>query len=201
MEKSYKKFVPVVLVIVVLAAIWYADHADSGRQQDEMPEFFESTATVGPETAVGGKIYIHIVGAVKKPGVYSFDSPPRLIEVVEQAGGFTKGAARSGINQAQIVEDGSQIVIESRDGKNKQAGDIQEQTGTQQPAQGQSDRININKALKEELMTLPGIGESKANAIIFYRDNNGAFQKIEDIMKITGIKTGVFDKIKDRIEV
>lgn len=202
MEKSNVKFVPVVLVIVVLAVIWYADHADSGRQQDEMPELFESTATTGPETAADGKIYVHIVGAVKKPGVYSFDSPPRLIEVVEQAGGFTKDAVRSGVNQAQIVEDGSQIVIESGDGKKRQAEAGQEQAGAQQPAQGQSsDRININKASKEELMTLPGIGESKADAIISYRDTNGAFKKIEDIMNITGIKTGVFDKIKDRIDV
>lgn len=202
MEKPNMKFVPVVLIIAVLAVVWYVDHGDSGSRQDKMPELFESAATIQPEAAAAdGKVYIHIVGAVKKPGVYSFDSPPRVVEVVEQAGGFTKDAVKSGVNQAQIAEDGCQIVIESRDGKKKQAEAGREETEVQQPVQGESGRVNINRATKEELMTLPGIGESKAVSIISYRDTNGAFKKIEDIMNITGIKTGVFDKIKDRIEV
>lgn len=202
MEKLNKKFVPAVLIVAVLAVVWYMDHGDSGRQQEIMPELFESAATMPPEPAAAdGKVYIHIVGAVKKPGVYSFDSSPRVVEVVEQAGGFTKDAVRSGVNQAQRVEDGSQIVIESRDGKKKQAAAGRERTETQRSAQGESGRININRATKEELMTLPGIGESKAVSIISYRDTNGTFKKIEDIMNITGIKTGVFDKIRDRIEV
>ncbi len=202
MEKLNMKFVPVVLIIAVLAAVWYADHGDSGSRQDKMPELFESAPTIQPESAAAdGKVYIHIVGAVKKPGVYAFDSPPRLVEVVEQAGGFTKDAVKSEVNQAQLVEDGSQIVIESRDGKKKREEDARERTEAQHSAQGESDRVNINRATKEELMTLPGIGESKAVSIISYRDANGAFKKIEDIMNITGIKTGVFDKIRDRIEV
>ncbi len=62
-------------------------------------------------------------------------------------------------------------------------------------------RININQASAEQLMTLPGIGESKANVILQYRDEHGAFQTVEDLMKIPGIKQGVFDKIKNRIKV
>ena len=64
-----------------------------------------------------------------------------------------------------------------------------------------SNLVNINQADKNELMTLPGVGESKAASIIEYRNKNGNFTKIEDIMKITGIKEGVFNKIKDKITI
>ena len=159
-------------------------------------------------------IYIHICGAVKKPGVYEFDREPRVIEVVKRAGGFTKKADRTSLNLASPVADGTQLVIASKSaskkGKNTSAG----QDFSDQPQgdlahsgqQGQSGpdsagKININTASKEELMTLSGIGEAKADMILSYREEHGAFQKIEDIMNISGIKEGVFGQIKDSITV
>lgn len=121
-----------------------------------------------------------------------------MIEVVEKAGGFKKNAATSGINQAELVEDGTQIVIENR-GDTKTSGG--NPLGQEQPEQEKSGLININTATKEQLMTLAGIGESKAMSIIAYREEHGKFKKIEDIMNITGIKNGVFDKIKSQIRV
>ena len=139
------------------------------------------------------QIYVHIVGAVKKPGVYIFQHKPRVIEVVDKAGGFTKDAVVSMINQAEVVEDGTQITIaSSKDNKKKEKS---QNKGTD----ANSGKVNLNQASKEELMTLTGIGEAKAVAIIAYREANGRFQKIEDLMNITGIKEGVFDKIQSQI--
>ena len=139
------------------------------------------------------QIYVHIVGAVKKPGVYIFQHKPRVIEVVDKAGGFTKDAVVSMINQAEVVEDGTQLTIaSSKDNKKKEKS---QNKGTD----ANSGKVNLNQASKEELMTLTGIGEAKAVAIIAYREANGRFQKIEDLMNITGIKEGVFDKIQSQI--
>lgn len=138
-----------------------------------------------------GQIYIHIVGAVKKPGVYTFRKKPRVIEVVEKAGGFTKDAVTAEINQAELVEDGTQLAIASQK-------DFKEKDG-QQAEQTETGKVNLNTAAKEQLMTLTGIGEAKAIAIIAYREEKGKFQKPEDLMNIPGIKEGVFDKIKSQI--
>ena len=139
------------------------------------------------------QIYVHIVGAVKKPGVYIFQHKPRVIEVVDKAGGFTKDAVVSMINQAEVVEDGTQLTIaSSKDNKKKEKS---QKKGTD----ANSGKVNLNQATKEELMTLTGIGEAKAVAIIAYREANGRFQKIEDLMNITGIKEGVFEKIQSQI--
>lgn len=139
------------------------------------------------------QIYVHIVGAVKKPGVYIFQHKPRVIEVVDKAGGFTKDAVVSMINQAEVVEDGTQLTIaSSKDNKKKEKS---QKKGTD----ANSGKVNLNQASKEELMTLTGIGEAKAVAIIAYREENGKFQKIEDLMNITGIKEGVFEKIQSQI--
>lgn len=197
MEKKQIKIVLVVLAVIVFGILWYRERAGSTQQDSEMSGIFESAVAATPETAAGGgKIYVHIVGAVKKPGVYTFDEKPRVVDVVEEAGGFAKDAVKSGINQAETVEDGSQIVIESKRDKKKGIA-----AGERQAAEDKSDLLNINTATKEELMTLTGIGESKAMSIISYRDTNGKFENIEDIMKITGIKAGVFEKIKNQIRV
>ena len=96
-------------------------------------------------------------------------------------------------NQAEVVEDGTQLTIaSSKDNKKKEKS---QKKGTD----ANSGKVNLNQATKEELMTLTGIGEAKAVAIIAYREANGRFQKIEDLMNITGIKEGVFDKIQSQI--
>lgn len=143
----------------------------------------------------GANVYIHICGAVKKPGVYVFDREPRVIEVVEKAGGFTKKADQTSLNLAETVGDGVKLDVAV---KGKREGQPQpEKTVSGSP----DGKVNINTATREELMTLNGIGESKASQIISYREANGNFKKVEDIMNISGIKEGVFSKIKDRITV
>lgn len=200
MKKIQVKYVVIVLVIVVSGLFWYRDHGGSAQFGDDTAGVLESGEESWPEAtaAVGDTmIYVHIVGAVKKPGVYKFEQKPRVVDVVEKAGGFTKDAVRSGVNQAETVEDGSQIVIQSKSDK----GSEEDAGGGRQEGQQTGNLIDLNTATKEELMTLAGIGESKALSIVAYRETKGRFKKIEDIMNITGIKAGIFDKIKNQIKV
>lgn len=136
--------------------------------------------------------FVHICGEVENPGVYQLPQGSRIFEAVEAAGGFTEDAAQSSMNLAEKVADGMQIVILSREEM-----DVQE-SAAKEAATG---RININTASREQLMTLPGIGESRADDIIRYREESGGFTTIEDIKKVSGIKDAAFQKIKDRITV
>lgn len=143
-------------------------------------------------------VYIYICGEVKNPGVYTFAKEPHFIDVVEKAGGFTKKADKLSVNLAEVVKDGTQLTIEK---KRKRKAAQEEQSSHGMASADEAGKINLNTASAEQLMKLSGIGESKAAQIISYREKNGAFKKIEDIMNITGIKEGVFGKIKDDITV
>lgn len=152
-----------------------------------------ATQSPGAEKAPSTAVYIHVLGQVKKPGVYRFDKEPRGVEVVERAGGFTKNADKTSVNLALAVSDGTQFVIEDKRKAKKKAGTSK--------AEEEDTKVDLNTATQEELQTIPGIGPSKATQIISYRESNGPFKTIEDIMKISGIKEGVFNKIKDSIKV
>ena len=140
--------------------------------------------------------YVHICGAINKPGVYCVEEGSRLYEVILLAGGMTPEAADATVNQAQKVSDGMQIYIPT---------DEEVQNGTANGTQGgvpETDgRVNINTAGVEQLCTLPGIGETRAQAIIAYRTKHGAFQSVEELMNVSGIKAGIFERIKELIRV
>ena len=147
-------------------------------------------------------IYVYICGEVINPGVYELSGDSRIYEAVDAAGGFTENAARECVNLASKVSDGMQITIYNREeaasllADSAPVGENAGKSGT-----SGSGLVNLNTATKEELMTLKGIGESKAEDIIRYREKSGGFKKIEDIMKISGIKENGFQKIKDSITV
>lgn len=151
-----------------------------------------------PDSKQNAPVYIYICGEVKNPGVYTFAQEPHLVDVVKKAGGFTKKADTVSINLASTVTDGTQLIIAK---KGKKTSAKEEQSSHGMSSGKEEDKVNINTASADELMKLSGIGESKAAQIISYREKNGAFKKIEDIMNITGIKEGVFGKIKDDITV
>lgn len=119
----------------------------------------------------------------------------RVCDAVEAAGGFRKKADRAAINQARPLNDGEQITIPQ---KRKDYGLVKKQSVG---GGRESGLVNINQADLAELMTLAGIGEAKAQLIIDYRTENGSFASVEDIMKISGIKEGIYNRIKDQITV
>ena len=143
-------------------------------------------------------VYIHVCGAVINPGVYKLKMPVRVYEAIEAAGGITEDGLDEVINQAREVVDGEQIYIPTLEDK-ENGNYIQSENSIQEKKT--DGRININTASEEELMTLPGIGKSKAESIIKYRTDNGKFNSVEELMNIQGIKDGVFTKIKDKISI
>jgi competence protein ComEA len=159
------------------------------------------------------QVVVYICGAVKHPGVYKFTAGSRINDAINAASGFKKGAARTAINQARVLEDGEQITIPTlkqvkrkqlskiTDGDNFQDKTTDNENTDSSERESQDTLININTASAGELTSLSGIGQSRADAIIEYRQSNGKFQSIEDIMKIPGIKQGIFNKIKNKISV
>ena len=160
----------------------------------------ETQVEVDNSKAAG--IYVYICGEVAAPGVYELSEDSRIYEAVDAAGGFTENAARESVNLASKVSDGMQITIYNKEeAASLPAGSGSAVGNTGQGGTSGSGLVNLNTATKEELMTLKGIGEAKAEDIIRYREKSGGFKKIEDIMKISGIKEAGFQKIKDNITV
>ena len=110
-----------------------------------------------------------------------------MVEALRMAGGLTEEAAPAAVNQAAVLADGQQITVPTAEEAARTAEDPQEK------------KININTASAAELMTLPGIGETRAQDILAFREKNGAFSKAEDLMQVPGIKEGTYNKLKDRI--
>lgn len=162
-------------------------------------------------------LVVHICGAVSAPGVYELPAGSRIIDAVEAGGGFLPEADEACCNLAEEIVDGCQIYIMTKsesctDGQTEKKAGIQtspygDMQTTDRNVRSNSTTaldnglVNLNTADVAALMTLPGIGESRAKAIISYREQHGAFAQIEDIMKISGIKQAAFSKIKDKITV
>lgn len=153
------------------------------------------------------KVYVYVCGAVKNPGVYEMSADSRVFQAVEQAGGVLAEAAEGYVNLAMTVTDGQQIYIprqseiSGQDNLSAQSGINPAGMDFSDGAAEQSDKVNINTADKDELMTISGIGESRAQDIIAYRESHGRFSAVEEIMNVPGIKEATFEKIKDGIEV
>lgn len=143
--------------------------------------------------------YVHICGEVISPGVYELEEGSRVFQVVEMAGGLTEKAAAESLNMAERISDGMKIVVlDEEQAKLVSASGAGSLSGEKEAG---STKVNLNTASKEELMTLKGIGESRAEDIIAFRESRGKFQRIEDIMKVSGIKDAAFQKIRDNITV
>ncbi len=151
------------------------------------------------------QVYIYVCGAVELPGVYSLRQGSRLYEAVELAGGLTADADENCLNMARQITDGEQVVIFTQEEATarKEAGTYTYPSGEtpQEAATQGSGLVNINTATAAELTTVSGIGASRAQAIVDYREKNGSFGSIDDIKKVDGIKDGLFSKIKDKITI
>lgn len=146
------------------------------------------------------KLLVHVCGEVLNPGVYEIEEGGRVWEAVRLAGGFTQEADPDYLNQATKVTDGEQLYIPGKEEtKERERVSESRQEGGEGPSA--SGVVDLNKASKEELMSLSGIGEAKAEAILAYRQERGKFEKVEEIKEVSGIGEGVFRKIKEKIRV
>ena len=140
------------------------------------------------------KIFVDVKGAVKHPGVFETTKDKRVKDLIEEAGGLLDDADTSTLNLSQRVKDQMVIYVLKHGEKPKQISDGGSSSSN-------TDVININTANKEQLMKISGVGKTKAEAIISYREKNGDFKKKEDITKVRGIGKATFEKIKEKIEV
>lgn len=194
-----------------------AGNTDQNREAEPSAGSTDRTELSDASSEEAKPLVVHICGAVSAPGVYELPAGSRIIDAVEAGGGFLPEADEACCNLAEEIVDGCQIYIMTKtescaDGQTEKKAGIQTSPDSDMQTTDRNVRsnsapalenglVNLNTADVAALMTLPGIGESRAKAIISYREQHGAFAQIEDIMKISGIKQAAFSKIKDKITV
>lgn len=181
-----------VSVCVAAAGIAYIISNNSDVSKEEYEPIFTDSESGGSyetdEMATAGDIYAYVCGSVNNPGIVCVKQGDRIYKAIELAGGMNAEADINAVNQADFVQDGQMLYIPAVGEKY-----------VSQDNSSDSGRVNINTADVQTLTTLPGIGESRAEAIINYRNRSGFFGTIEDIMNVAGIKEAAFEKIKDYI--
>lgn len=174
---------------------------DDGRTADEPTEQTDAADMTEAAAGTDERVAVHVCGAVLYPGVYYLEPGSIRQEALDAAGGFAEDAAVDYVNLAAQISAGEKLYIPYADEVSGQDIPVSGTDGNVSDTAAASGKVNLNTAAKEELMTLPGIGESKADAIILYREETGLFQNIEDIMLVPGIKEGTYNNIKEYIVV
>jgi competence protein ComEA len=202
--KKYKWFIVGSCVIAIGMLIFARGLVNDKEEENEwtIPSEEEHDPEVSEERLVQEpdvKNLVDVKGAVENPGVYEVMLDERVIDVIEKAGGLKEGADETKINFAGRVTDEMVLYIPliGEEGENMIVSAGASSTST---SQGEG-KININKATSDELQNLPGIGPSKAEAIISYREDSGLFQTIDDLKLVTGIGDKTFEKLQDQIIV
>ena len=189
-----------VCLIIGMGLFWMS------RQGEEVEEAATSLAetTILPQevedkTTVSTVIYVDVKGEIHHPGVYQMKAENRVKDLIEAAGGFTPLADDQKLNLAQLLEDQMVIVVPK---KGEEVNSELAQAPTSQKKEvGKEGKVNINTATVEELKTLKGIGEKKAEAIIEYRKKNGSFKNKEELMKVRGIGKKLYESFEERVIV
>ena len=200
MNWKVKGSVLFVCLIIGMGLFWMS------RQGEEVEEATTSLAetTILPQevedkTTVSTVIYVDVKGEVHHPGVYQMKAENRVKDLIEAAGGFTPLADDQKLNLAQLLEDQMVIVVPK---KGEEVNSEVAQAPTSQKKEvGKEGKVNINTATVEELKTLKGIGEKKAEAIIEYRKKNGSFKNKEELMKVRGIGKKLYESFQERVIV
>ena len=184
----------------------------SDAAQEEDTAQAEDAAADGTD-AQENVIFVYVCGAVANPGVYELPEGTRVYEAVEAAGGFSEDAEETYVNQALILSDQDRLYIPTKEeasgeesggtayGVTNGAGTAASGGTSSQDAESGSALINLNTATQEELESLPGIGETRALAIIAYREEHGDFSSIEDIQNVSGIGEAIYANLKAYITV
>lgn len=191
---TYTKNKGRLMLLFLLLFLTGCDLSPGGKELSETAPFeqMEDTSDDAQKESKT-QIWVHVCGEVKNPGVYSLSADSRVFDAVLAAGGFTKSADETSLNLAEALLDESKIYVGSKEDK--------ENDRMSNAAEESSGKVNLNTATMEELMTLPGIGEVRARSILAFRKENGSFRRIEDLLKVEGIKKGIFQKLESMIAV
>ncbi|MFV9510983.1 helix-hairpin-helix domain-containing protein [Tepidibacillus sp. LV47] len=200
-----------IFIILLIMALLFAISQYISSKQDDPPPFRdqvkESSNVVSNKTKTektnAEEIVVDVKGAVTKPGIYHLKNNARVKDVLDLAGGALPNANLNQVNLAMKLKDEMVIYVPFQGEKLENQGTNQI-WGSYSISSGPSStngKININTADESQLMELDGIGATRAKAIIEYRQQNGPFHKIEDLMNVSGIGEKTFDKIKEKISV
>lgn len=202
-----QKIILIFLGIVAIIGIAYYSYVSSKEENLNVSNTneleVENSSNEEDVEAEESKIKVHISGAVKNEGVYELEGDARIIDAIEKAGGTLEIADMKNVNLASKLEDGMKIYIPKQGEEvtnNNQ--EVEENIALENtPKENSKGKININKASKEELDTLPGIGESTAEKIINYREEHKSFKSIEELKEVKGIGDAKFEEIKDLVDI
>jgi competence protein ComEA len=178
------------IVAVGLVGARYLQETESGSATSRPP------APVRVQRSGGGQAYVHVTGAVRRPGVYSIPSWARLDRAVKRAGGPAPGADMEGVNLAAKVADGQQVVVPRR-GAPTAAVSVAGADGGAAP----SAPISLNTATPDQLDQLEGVGPATAQKILDWRKQHGGFRSVDDLKQITGIGPKRFAALKDKVRM
>lgn len=208
--KQYQKYFYLlggIIILIGFGIYYYINSKSQSNNEIIIADEVKKTTTVITTTKSG--FYVDVKGAIAKPGVYFFSEGDKVIDAINIAGGLTKNATTSNINLSQKLKSEMVVYVFTKYEIMKTTTTTQVckcetfkvESSLDKENESTNDKININTADVTKLMTLSGIGEAKAKAIIAYRDSNGLFKTIEDIKNVSGIGDNLYNQIKDNITV
>ena len=203
---EYKKILSIiggVLAVIVIILVGRVMMASSTKEKVMVTNAVNTTRVEETTTMIPQNCYVDIKGEVLRPGVYEFSCESRIQEVIKKAGGFTEEADETKINLAQKITDQMQMIVPNL--HSKQEGGVTEgnsekgNTSNTTPSNSKQGTVNINTATLEELQTIKGIGKKKAEAILQYRKEHGAFRTKEDLLQVKGIGKKALEAIESQV--
>ena len=171
--------------ITVIAVVGFGVYVFSSSFSNQPKVTLSKASTSNTQDVKSPSIYIHVAGAVRKPGIYQLDSGSRVFDAVLLAGGFTNKANQTSVNMARILNDGEQLLV-STGSSNAQV-------------QQESSLISLNQASSSQLEDLPGVGPALAGRMVDWRTANGGFKSKEDLLNVAGIGDKLFAAVKDLV--
>ena len=203
---EYKKILSIiggVLAVIVIILVGRVMMASSTKEKVMVTNAVNTTRVEETTTMMPQNCYVDIKGEVLRPGVYEFSCESRIQEVIKKAGGFTEEADETKINLAQKITDQMQMIVPNVNSKqeggvtegNSEKGNLSNTT----PSNLKQGTVNINTATLEELQTIKGIGKKKAEAILQYRKEHGAFRTKEDLLQVKGIGKKALEAIESQV--
>ena len=203
---EYKKILSIiggVLAVIVIILVGRGMMASPTKEKVMVTNAVNTTRVEETTTMMPQNCYVDIKGEVLRPGVYEFSCESRIQEVIKKAGGFTEEADETKINLAQKITDQMQLIVPNV--YSKQEGGVTEgnsekgNSSNSTPSNSKKGTVNINTATLEELQTIKGIGKKKAEAILQYRKEHGAFRTKEDLLQVKGIGKKALEAIESQV--
>lgn len=191
-KKPISKKLLVFLGLLVFGVVFLINALAAPKVQQIEIANSNANANVGSDPAISverAKIFIHIVGEVKVPGIYELEAGSRLMDAVFAAGGLAESADQSSVNLARELTDGEQVIV-FKSGSLNSPTSIANQAGSQ---------ISLNRSTQSDLEELPGVGPALAARMVDWRSANGGFKKKEDLLNISGIGDKLYAAIKDQV--